>query len=68
MYKTCLEAKARFLRQFGLNDTDKVIEYLNEHMVNVSKANVDVRLDNLANTMISNRLNGDKTFVKVKGE
>lgn len=68
MYEEVIEAKARFLRQFGLNDTDKVIEYLNEHMVNVSKAKVDVRLDNLANTMIRNRLNGDKTFVKAKEE
>ena len=68
MYEEVIEAKARFLRQFGLNDTDKVIEYLNEHIANVDERNINVRLNNLAKTMLNNYYNGDRTFVKQKGE
>ena len=68
MYKTIIKAKARFLKQFGISDTEKVIHYFTENMEGVTEKNAETRLDNLSKTIMKNYFNGDKTFVRQKGE
>ena len=68
MYKTIIKAKARFLKQFGISDTEKVIRYFTENMEGVTKKNAEIRLDNLSKTIMKNYFNGDITFVRQKGE
>ena len=68
MYKTIIKAKARFLKQFGISDTEKVIRYFTENMEGVTEKNAEIRLDNLSKTIMKNYFNGDITFVRQKGE
>ena len=68
MYKYAIEAKARFLKQFGISNTEKVIQYFTERMEGVSKSNAEIRLDVLAKGIMNGYFNGDKTFVKAKEE
>ena len=68
MYKTLIATKARFLKQFGISDTKKVIRYFTEHMEGVEEKNAEIRLDNLSKTIMKNYFNGDRTFVRQKGE